>query len=247
MTGWSPTRSRSGRSRGSARRLDGLRRGGVRSCRSRGGRRVRRARSTRADSVEMLRCSGTPIVSAIAATTIAASVTLTRSTNHAPSWRSRAISAATLNVRRVLPTPPGPVTVTMRCSWRSPTPAPPCSALRPISGVTVDGQECSADLLRRPRRLFGVPGEASPVPVVELAQQGRNVTLDGAHRDAQRIGDLDVRQVAREQGQHLRLVCRHLRGPRRSDRRHRSSLLSVVRIRGDHGCDSGTQTFTMQP
>ena len=70
--------------------------------------------ATSATSIEAARCWGTPTVSATVGMTIAGSVTWTRSTNHAPSRRAGATPAATLNASRLLPTPPGPVAVTMR-------------------------------------------------------------------------------------------------------------------------------------
>ena len=94
--------------------------------------------ATRACSTDVVRCSGTPTVSATAAVTAPGSVTRTRSTNHAPSRRSAASSAATLSANRVLPTPPGPVAVTMRCSASAPASAAR-SATRPTNGVTGTG------------------------------------------------------------------------------------------------------------
>ena len=55
---------------------------------------------------------------------------------------------------------------------------------------------------------IGAPGEAAPVADAELAHQGGDVRLDGAHRQAQLVGDLAVRQVRLDEGQHLTLAGR---------------------------------------
>src|SRR5215831_6192226 len=105
--------------------------------------------ATSARSTEMVRCSGTPTVSATAAVTIAGSVTWIRSTNHTPSRRAGATSAATLIASRVLPMPPGPVAVTRRCSARAAVSAAR-SPVRPINGVTGTGRARLPDLTSRP-------------------------------------------------------------------------------------------------
>jgi hypothetical protein len=100
---------------------------------------ARRQRGDQAASREAACCCGTPTASATAATTVAGSVTRTRSTNHAPSRRSAARPVATLIARRVLPTPPGPTAVTSRCSARSRASATR-SVARPMNGVTGTGR-----------------------------------------------------------------------------------------------------------
>jgi putative PIG3 family NAD(P)H quinone oxidoreductase len=55
-------------------------------------------------------------------------------------------------------------------------------------------------------------GERAPVAHAELAQQRRDVALDRADRDEQARGDLGVRQVLAERGQHLDLARRQLHG-----------------------------------
>ena len=105
--------------------------------------------ATSARSTEVVRCSGTPTVSATAAVTIAGSVTWIRSTNHTPSRRAGASSAATLSASRVLPMPPGPVAVTMRCS-ASAAASTVRSPVRPMNDVTGSGSPRRPDLTRRP-------------------------------------------------------------------------------------------------
>ena len=63
--------------------------------------------------------SPTPIARAIAGMTRSVSATLPSGTNHAPSGYSSARLAATWSARRVLPVPPGPVSVTSRVLARS--------------------------------------------------------------------------------------------------------------------------------
>ena len=87
-------------------------------------------------------------------------------------------------------------------------------------------------------------GQAATVAELQLAQQRRHVALDGAHRDRQRVGDLHVRQVARQQVEDLLFTRCH----RAAWHRHAVSLTlvacgrrgfhaaSVDRIRGGHGC-----------
>ena len=105
--------------------------------------------ATSARSTEVVRCSGTPTVSATAAVTVAGSVTWIRSTNHTPSRRAGASSAATLSASRVLPMPPGPVAVTMRC-WASAAASTVRSPVRPMNDVTGSGSPRRPDLTRRP-------------------------------------------------------------------------------------------------
>jgi hypothetical protein len=99
----------------------------------------RASEATSAASGETTSRSGTPTASATAATTAAGSVTRTRSTNHGPSRRSAARSAATLIASRVLPTPPGPTAVTSRCPARA-SESSARSATRPMNAVTGTGR-----------------------------------------------------------------------------------------------------------
>jgi hypothetical protein len=63
----------------------------------------------------------------------------------------------------------------------------------------------------QPRHRAGQLGQVPAVGRPELAQQRRDVALDGPHRDVQAVGDLGVGQVLPDGGQHLGLPWRDLR------------------------------------
>ena len=98
-----------------------------------------------ADAVDKrLRCpvSPTPTAWATAEATKAGSRIAARGTNAAPSAKSPANSLATRSARLVLPTPPGPVSVTNRTSpWRSSAEMFATSSSRPISGDSAAGSD----------------------------------------------------------------------------------------------------------
>ena len=157
-------------------------------------------------------CSPRPSALTRAGAIIAGSMTGTRSRNQAPSANRSVTSAATRRASRVLPTPPGPTTVTSRCSASACTSAR-CSSARPMNEVRVDGSE--AEPLRgwalqsygsAVAQGHGDRSERPPVAHAELAQQGRHVALDGSDRDEQAGADLGVGQVLAERGEHLCLA-----------------------------------------
>ena len=115
------------------------------------------------------------------------------------------------------------------------------SASRPTKDVAAWGSGRPAPAPTRPPRRARLRRSLS----CQLAQQRRHVALDGAHRDRQRVGDLHVGEVARQQVEDLLFTRRHRAGwppsRRQSDpvvacRRRGFHVASVDRIRGGHGC-----------
>ncbi len=92
-----------------------------------------------ASSTVRPRGSSRPMAALTAPAIWAGSVTGTRSTNHAPSRRSPASSAATATARRLLPTPPGPRAVTSRSRPRAAR-SSATSAARPTKEVSGTGR-----------------------------------------------------------------------------------------------------------
>jgi hypothetical protein len=83
-----------------------------------------------------------------------------------------------------------------------------------------------------------VPGQAAAVRELQLPQHRRDVALDGARRDEQGVGDLRVRQVPGDQGEHLGLAGRHVASPGLTVVTRSSSLRRrhpVVAIRAGSG------------
>ena len=109
-----PARARRDRWRGSHRGSHAPRRAGARSCRPPAAAHRRESDAVRAASTDVPWRSGTSHASAIAAATIVGSLTCTRSTKTTPSANRPTTSAATRRTSRVLPTPPGPIAVTIR-------------------------------------------------------------------------------------------------------------------------------------
>ncbi len=98
--------------------------------------------------------SRTPIASAIADVIDRRSVVGVRSTNQMPSGKRSSTWSSTSNVRRVLPTPPGPVMVTNRAS-SSRLDTRRRSSMRPTKLVSTGGRGCGA--ARRVRRVCRCP------------------------------------------------------------------------------------------
>ena len=100
-----------------------------------------RSASAASTASSMLRpgCSPTPTAAATAAPTRPGSVIGTRSTNHTPSAKSPAASAATASASRVFPTPPGPTAVTCRCVLTA-SPSSARSRTRPTNVVSGAGR-----------------------------------------------------------------------------------------------------------
>ena len=102
-------------------------------------------------------CSRTPSIAATAAVTCAPSCTSASSASHAPSANRASIRRATSPASRVLPTAPGPVTVTSRCSSsRAATSRTGLS--RPMKLVSAAGKPCT------PPVAAGAADTPTPVP-----------------------------------------------------------------------------------
>jgi hypothetical protein len=79
-------------------------------------------------------------------------------------------------------------------------------------------------------------GEGAPVGRCELAEQRRDVGLDGPHRDVQLGGDLGVAQPLADERQHLRFPGRQHVGPVRHGGSLPNQWFPRRRTRARHGC-----------
>src|SRR6266571_4742713 len=109
------------------------------------------------------------------------------------------MSATMLNTSRVLPTPPGPTAVSMRCSAIAALSAAR-SATRPTNDVNGDGSATE--------RAASPVVRVAAITHLQLAQHGRDMALDGAYRDEQSRRDLSVRQMLAQRHEHLSLPGR---------------------------------------
>ena len=75
----------------------------------------------------------------------------------------------------------------------------------PTQQVGRDGRQCRVGW-RSVRPVLGELGQRATVGHPELAQERRNVALDGAHGEVQPAGDLLVGQVLADQREHLGLT-----------------------------------------
>ena len=129
------------RSRASARRAQASRRCSQLSSTS--SRRLGRSASVSVATSGRPGSSRTPTAAATAWGTRAGSARAPSSASHTPSgWASRA-SAATWSARRVLPVPPGPVSVSSRVASRSRRTSA-CSRSRPTKLVSCRGRLCGS-------------------------------------------------------------------------------------------------------
>ena len=117
--------------------------------------------------------AGSSSACATVGSTRSGSVTLERSTKTAPSRSSGAIACATASASRVLPVPPGPVSVTSRTSSRrSIASTAAISSLRPTSEVAGDRQGRSPHRAARGRGELDVLTEDRPLEL--LQRRGRD-------------------------------------------------------------------------
>ena len=150
------------------RRDDRTRRAGARSCRGRGAPAFARTNSPIAASTLSPGRGCTPSTAATTSWSERSSVAAASSQSHAPSGYSVRAAAATCVARRVLPTPPTPVSVTIRAS-RSVSATISSSCSRPTNDVSGSGRlpGFAARVCR------GGNDSSSPAPVSWNARSGR--------------------------------------------------------------------------
>ena len=181
--GWSPARSgpappRPGPPRPGPhpRRCSALSSTSSRSC--------PRSRSTRSSATGRPGSRTAPTASAMAGSTWSASSSGASSTSRTPSAYRSCTAAAAARTRRVLPTPPGPLSVTSRLV-RSRSATRATSSSRPMRGVAGAGSPA-----RRPGR-DGVGGRAC-CPGRHRCQQGRALVLVEVQRHGERAQGVRV-------------------------------------------------------